>query len=94
METKLNEGVIFKNDKKPEGSKQPDYRGNIDCDGVKKEIALWVREAKETGKKYFSVKISEPYQKAQPPASDFSSPPPPLDQQKGIDTDNGDDLPF
>lgn len=61
MDIKVNEGVIFKNDKKPEGSKQPDYRGEINCDGVKKEIALWVRKS-EAGKSYFSVKISEPYQ--------------------------------
>jgi uncharacterized protein (DUF736 family) len=90
METKLNEGVIFKNDKKPEGSKQPDYRGNIDCDGVKKEIALWIREAKESGKKYFSVKISEPCKKpAEPPESDYQKIPPKLDEQP-----DSDSLPF
>lgn len=81
MEIKLNEGVIFKNEKKPEGSKQPDYRGEINCDGTRKEIALWVRRS-EAGKSYFSVKISEPYKK---PADKV---PPPLEDQPG------DDWPF
>ena len=30
-------------------------------DGKKKELAVWLNESKE-GKKYFSVKFSEPYQ--------------------------------
>ena len=68
METKSNEGVIFKNTKKPEGSKQPDYRGEINCDGVTKEIALWVRKS-EKGLTYFSVKLSEPWKKPAEPES-------------------------
>ncbi len=60
MDLENNSGVIFKNAKKPEGSKQPDYRGEINVDGAIKEVALWVRESKD-GKKYFSVKVSEPY---------------------------------
>ena len=67
METKPNEGVIFKNTKKPEGSKQPDYRGEINCDGVTKGIALWVRKS-EKGLSYFSVKLSEPWKKDSIPA--------------------------
>lgn len=62
METKQNTGAIFKNDYKKEGDKQPDYKGKINVDGKDKEIALWLSESKE-GKKYFSVKISEPYKK-------------------------------
>ena len=81
METKQNEGAIFKNTKKPEGSKQPDYRGEIDCDGVKKEIALWLSESK-SGVKYFSVKLSDPWVK--PEAKESA----PASEQ------SGDDLPF
>jgi uncharacterized protein (DUF736 family) len=88
METKQNEGVIFKNNKKPEGSKQPDYRGEIDCDGVKKEIALWVRKS-EKGLNYFSVKLSEPWKKtASPPESDYQKIPAKIEEQET------DDLPF
>ena len=81
MDLKQNSGVIFKNTKKPEGSKQPDYRGEIDCEGVRKEIALWLSES-TSGTKYFSVKISDPYQKPEPVI------PPPISEQ------TGEDLPF
>lgn len=83
METKLNEIIIFRNSKKPEGSKQPDYRGELDCDGVKKEVALWVRESQQ-GTKYFAGRLSEPYQKSQPEAvSDpYASAPEPGDNQE------------
>jgi uncharacterized protein (DUF736 family) len=62
METKQNSGAIFKNDYKKQGDKQPEYKGKIIVDGKDKEIALWLAESKD-GKKYFSVKISEPYVK-------------------------------
>ena len=65
MELKANEVVIFKNTKKEEGSKQPDYKGSIDVDGTPYDIALWIRESKD-GKKYFSGKVSEPYKKETP----------------------------
>jgi len=57
-----NTGVLFKNDKKPEGSKQPDYKGTININGEEKELAAWVRDGKN-GKKFMSLKISEPYKK-------------------------------
>lgn len=37
-------GSLFKNDKKEEGSKQPDYRGTIMLGGVVYEIAGWVKK--------------------------------------------------
>ena len=55
METKVNSGAIFKNDKKSEN--HPDYRGTINVDGQEKEIALWVKQSAK-GVSYFSVKIS------------------------------------
>jgi uncharacterized protein (DUF736 family) len=60
METKVNSGAIFKNDKKLEN--HPDYRGTINVDGQDKEIALWVKQSAK-GVSYFFVKISEPYKK-------------------------------
>jgi uncharacterized protein (DUF736 family) len=57
-----NTGAIFKNEQKT-GS-QPDYRGTINVDGVDKQISLWVKDSK-AGKKFFSAKISEPYQPQQ-----------------------------
>ena len=61
MEQQINSGAIFKNEKKADN--HPDYKGNINVDGVDKEIALWLRTAKNGTTKYFSVKVSEPYHK-------------------------------
>jgi uncharacterized protein (DUF736 family) len=58
---KPNTGSIFKNDYRTD-DKHPHYKGTIDVDGVKKEIALWMRES-SGGVKYFSVAISEPFVK-------------------------------
>lgn len=87
MENKLNSGAIFRNKYKTDGDSKPDYKGTVDVDGRPKEIALWVRTDKN-GAKYFSAKISEPYQQ-QPPA--------PLSEQPDTAapvTNQVDDLPF
>ena len=60
METKLNSGAIFKNNKTKET--QPDYRGKVNVNGKDMEISLWVKESK-TGTKYFSASFQEPYVK-------------------------------
>ena len=61
METKVNSGTIFKNDKKA-AENQPDYRGKINVDGKEWEISLWVKEGQKAGK-YFSAAIKEPWVK-------------------------------
>jgi len=58
METKVNTGAIFKNDKKQ--GNQPDYRGKVNVNGKEMEIALWLKESSK-GTKYFSFSFSEPY---------------------------------
>lgn len=58
METKVNTGAIFKNDKKQ--GNQPDYRGKVNVNGKEMEIALWLKESSK-GTKYFSCSFSEPY---------------------------------
>ena len=60
MEQKDNTGAIFKNDYKKTET-QPDYKGKCMINGEMKEMAMWLNESK-AGKKYFSVKFSEPYQ--------------------------------
>jgi uncharacterized protein (DUF736 family) len=57
METKVNTGAIFKNDKKQ--GNQPDYRGKVNVNGKEMEIALWLKESSK-GTKYFSCSFSEP----------------------------------
>ena len=55
METKVNTGAIFKNDKKQ--GNQPDYRGKVNVNGKEMEIALWIKESSK-GMKYFSCSFS------------------------------------
>jgi len=59
METKVNTGAIFKNDKKTKET-HPDYRGKVNVNGKEMEIALWIKESSK-GLKYFSAAFSEPY---------------------------------
>lgn len=57
-----NTFALFKNKDKEEGSKQPDYRGTINIDGVEKDISAWIRVSAK-GEKFMSGKLSEPYKK-------------------------------
>lgn len=61
MDLKINEGLIFRN--KSENEKAPLFTGQINVDGKNWEIALWPRQ-NDNGK-FYSVRISEPYNKAQ-----------------------------
>ena len=63
METKVNSGAIFKNDKKAKET-HPDYRGKVNVEGKDFELSLWIKESKN-GLKYFSVAVSEPWVPAQ-----------------------------
>lgn len=57
-EQRQNSGVLFRNDRKPEGSKQPDYKGDLNVEGVRYEMAAWIREGK-TGSKFLSLSIKK-----------------------------------
>ena len=56
-----NSGALFRNSKKQEGDKLPDYNGIIKINGVEKQIAGWVRQGAKGS--FLSLKISEPYKK-------------------------------
>ena len=84
METKVNSGAIFKNDKKT-ADNQPDYRGKINVDGKEWEISLWVREGQQAGK-FFSAAIKEPWVKPAEPLQSTTA--------KITSVDEDDDLPF
>ena len=58
MENKNNSGALFRNDKKVEGSNQPDYTGNITIDGERKRLAAWIKQS-QAGNKFMSIQISE-----------------------------------
>ena len=66
METKVNTGSIFKNDKKTKDT-QPDYKGKVNVDGKELEIALWLKTSK-AGTTYFSAAFNPPYVKSETPA--------------------------
>jgi len=68
-----NRGVLFKNKNKEPGDNRPDYSGNINVDGVEKQIAAWIKEAK-SGTTFFSISVSEPYNKESAPAPKPAAP--------------------
>lgn len=54
-----NSGALFINDKKtpaPE-DKRPDYKGNLNVNGVELDLAAWKRVSQK-GTKFLSVKVS------------------------------------
>lgn len=67
METKVNSGAIFKNDKKAKET-HPDYRGKVNVNGQEWELSLWLKESAK-GIKYFSVAVSEPWVPTQSPSN-------------------------
>ena len=80
-----NTGSLFKNEHKKEGTKQPDYKGNAEINGVKLEVAGWIRTSKKSGIKFISLTFQPPFKKADPGA--FVPPPP-----KASEAD--DEVPF
>jgi uncharacterized protein (DUF736 family) len=53
-----NRGVLFKNDKK-ESDKHPDYRGNMNVDGVEHWLDAWIKEGKNGKFMSLSIKPKE-----------------------------------
>ena len=51
-----NKGALFKN-KKRETNKHPEYTGTLNVDGKEFWLSAWVKEAKTSGEKYFSMSI-------------------------------------
>lgn len=60
-------GTLFKNDKKQEGDKMPDYKGNCLIKGEKWEIGAWIKPT-STGGKLLSLSFKPPFQKSDPGA--------------------------
>jgi len=51
-----NRGVLFKNDRKTEGDKKPEYTGSLNVDGVEFFLDAWLKVGK-SGAKFFSVSV-------------------------------------
>ena len=72
-ETKDQSGILFRNEKKAEGSQQPDYTGTCMVNGKMMEMSAWLKTGK-TGKKFMSFSFKPPYVKgeqAKSPAGHF-----------------------
>lgn len=49
-------GVLFKNDRKTEGDKKPEYTGSLNVDGVEFFLDAWLKVGK-SGAKFMSVSV-------------------------------------
>lgn len=58
FQIKPNTGSLFRNENK-QTDKHPDYTGKLDVEGKLYALSAWLNESK-TGKKYLSVKVSDP----------------------------------
>ena len=50
-----NRGVLFKNDRK-ESDNHPDYKGQINCDGVEFWLSAWIKEGQKG--KFMSISVT------------------------------------
>lgn len=57
-----NSGTLFKNDKKTT-DKHPDLNGSCEVDGKKFYVSAWLKEGKNSGKKFYSLSFKEAVQK-------------------------------
>ncbi len=78
-------GALFPTDpeRKRNNSRLPDLSGSVQIDGKRWRIVAWVRTAKGSGKKYYSILVNEPEQDNAPKPK-----PAPVQQE------DDDELPF
>ena len=53
-----NSGALFKNNRKEQGSNQPDMTGVLDVEGTDYRVSAWSNESK-AGTKYLSLRVTE-----------------------------------
>lgn len=51
------EGVLFKNERKEQGSNHPDYQGSVTIKGIKYNLGAWINTSKKSGKKFMGLKV-------------------------------------
>lgn len=82
-----NRGALFKNERKTEGDKKPEYTGSLNVDGVEFFLDAWLKTS-SAGKKFMSVSVKRKDNQpaaAPAPAARAPSPAPLLPE---------DDIPF
>jgi hypothetical protein len=60
-------GTLSRNEKREEGSNQPEYRGKALIGGVEFKISAWIKEYE--GRKFFSLAFSPPKEEPKVQAS-------------------------
>lgn len=82
-----NRGVLFKNNRKEEGDKKPEYTGSLNVDGVEFFLDAWLKTS-QNGAKFMSVSVKRKDKQAEPPRTQ-QRPAPPRQQSR----DDFDDMP-
>ena len=62
-----NRGVLFKNDRKTDGDKKPEYTGSLNVDGVEFFLDAWLKVGK-SGAKFMSVSVKRKDKQTAAPA--------------------------
>ena len=82
-----NRGVLFINNKKAEGSKQPDRTGSLNVDGVEYFLDGWLKKS-ASGQPFMSVSVKRKDKQAEAPQRQAATAP-----AGGFD-DMDDSVPF
>lgn len=85
-----NRGVLFKNDRKVEGDKKPEYTGSLNVDGVEFFLDAWLKAGK-SGVKFMSVSVKRKDKQATQAAAKTATQP--QRASRGFD-DFDDPIPF
>lgn len=78
-----NRGVLFKNDRK-DSEKHPDYKGNINVNGVEFWLSAWIKESAKG--KFMSLSIQPKEAQARKPD--------PISSGRSLKDDMDDSIPF
>ena len=90
-----NRGVLFKNDRKEQGDKKPEYTGSLNVDGVEFFLDAWLKDGKSGKFMSVSVKRKDKQPQATPPHRQAAAPRPAAAPAGGSGfVDMDDDIPF
>lgn len=68
-----NRGVLFRNNRKEEGDKKPEYTGSLNVDGVEFFLDAWLKTS-QNGAKFMSVSVKRKDKQAEPPRTQQKAP--------------------
>ena len=86
-----NRGVLFKNNRKEEGDKKPEYTGSLNVGGVEYFLDAWLKTS-QNGAKFMSVSVKRKDKQAEAPREQQRAPQRPQREASPIADD--DSIPF